>query len=281
MRIDTLTIVGVGLIGGSVGLAAKARGMAGRVIGVDHDPTALVAAVSLGAIDGADDLSHAAAAADLVIVCTPVDVIAGQVLAAATAAKPGTILTDAGSTKGSIVDRVDRDLPAGVFFVGGHPMAGSERKGPAAARADLFVGRAAIVTETPSTDPAAWQRVADFWTALGSRPVKMAPRQHDEAVAMVSHLPHAVAACLAGMMPLDLLPVSAGGFRDTTRVAGAGPGIWEPIFRANRDAVLTACDRFADHWARFRAMVAADDGPGLARWLADAKRVRDALGSGT
>jgi cyclohexadieny/prephenate dehydrogenase len=279
MRIETLTIVGVGLIGGSVGLAAKARGVASRVIGVDHNPSALAVALEIGAIDEAMTLSIASAVADLIVVCTPVDVIAKHVLAAAKFAKPGTIITDAGSTKGSIVERVDPELANGAFYVGGHPMAGSERKGPTAARADLFENRAVILTETPFTNESAWHTVANFWIALGSRAVRMTPQDHDGAVAAVSHLPHAVAACLAGMTPLDLLSVSAGGFRDTTRVAGAGPGIWEPIFRANRAAMLAAADRFADHWASFRALLAADDGPGLTRWLADAKRVRDALGS--
>ncbi|HEY2787512.1 MAG TPA: prephenate dehydrogenase/arogenate dehydrogenase family protein [Fimbriiglobus sp.] len=275
MRIETLTIIGVGLIGGSVGLAAKARGVAGRIVGSDSNPAALDEAVRSGAIDEAADIAPAVQWADLILVATPVDVIAGHVLEAATA-NPRAVIVDAGSTKESIVAAVGSSAPR---FVPGHPMAGSEKKGPHFSRPDLFEGRAAILTPTDACESAAVQAAGEFWTALGCRVVTMTPVEHDRAVAMVSHLPHAVAACLAGMMPLDLLPVSAGGFRDTTRVAGAGPGIWEPIFRANRSAVLAAADRFADHWAQFRALLAADDGPGLARWLADAKQVRDALGS--
>jgi prephenate dehydrogenase len=276
MRVETLSIVGVGLIGGSVGLAAKARGLAGCVVGFDHNPAALSGAKELGAIDVAtSDLAAAVRGAEFVLVATPVDVIADQVIAAARA-NPRAVIADAGSTKAGIVAAVGPAVPR---FVGGHPMAGSEKKGPHFSRPDLFDGRAAILTPTDHCDPAAVRTATAFWAALGCRVVTMTPAAHDTAVAMVSHLPHAVAACLAGMMPLDLLPISAGGFRDTTRVAGAGPGIWEPIFRANRDAVLAAADRFADHWDQFRAAVRADDGPGLARWLADAKRVRDALGS--
>ncbi len=272
MRIETLAIVGVGLIGGSVGLAAKARGVAVRVLGVDHSPESLAAAKRIGAIDeAATDL----AAADVILIATPVDVIVSHVIEAART-NPRAVIADAGSTKAGIVAAVGSAAPR---FVGGHPMAGSEKKGPHYSRPDLFEGRAAILTPTEHSEPSAVRTVSEFWAALGSRVVTMTPAAHDAAVAMVSHLPHAVAACLAGMMPLDLLPVSAGGFRDTTRVAGAGPGIWEPIFRANRAAVLAAADRFADHWATFRALLAADDGPGLSRWLADAKRVRDALGS--
>jgi prephenate dehydrogenase len=276
MRVETLSIVGVGLIGGSVGLAAKARGLAGRVVGFDHNPAALEGAKQIGAIDaGAENLAAAVRDADFVLIATPVDVIAGHVIDAAKA-NPHTVIADAGSTKAGIVAAVRSAAP---WFVGGHPMAGSEKKGPHFSRPDLFDGRAAILTPSEHCDPTAVRTATAFWASLGCHVVTMTPAAHDAAVAMVSHLPHAVAACLAGMMPLDLLPISAGGFRDTTRVAGAGPGIWEPIFRANRDAVLAAADRFADHWDQFRAAVRADDGPGLARWLADAKRVRDALGS--
>jgi prephenate dehydrogenase len=276
MRVETLAIVGVGLIGGSAGLAARARGVAGRIIGWDHDPAAVENAIQVGAIHaGASDLATAVRSAEFVLVATPVDVVAGHVTAVATA-NPKAVIADAGSTKAGIVAAVGSAAPR---FVAGHPMAGSEKKGPHFSRPDLFEGRAAILTPTADCEPNAVRTAAEFWAALGCRVVTMSPIEHDRAVAMVSHLPHAVAACLAGMMPLDLLPISAGGFRDTTRVAGAGPGIWEPIFRANRDAVLAAADRFADHWDQFRALVRADDGPGLARWLADAKRVRDALGS--
>jgi prephenate dehydrogenase len=276
MHVETLSIVGVGLIGGSVGLAAKARGLAGRVIGFDHNPDALARAKQVGAIDVATaDLASAVRETDFVLVATPVDVVAGHVIEIA-AANPRAAIADAGSTKTGIVAAVGSAAPR---FVGGHPMAGSEKKGPHFARADLFDGRATILTPTNHSDPAAVRTATDFWTALGCRVVTMTAAAHDAAVALVSHLPHAVAACLAGMTPPDLLPISAGGFRDTTRVAGAGPGIWVPIFRANREAVLAAADRFADHWATFRALVEADDGPGLDRFLSDAKRVRDALGS--
>jgi cyclohexadieny/prephenate dehydrogenase len=271
MHVDTLAIVGVGLIGASVGAAAKARGAARHVVGLDANPEHLRTAIENGSIDTATDT---VARADLVIVCTPVDQIAGHVLAAARDAKPGTPITDVGSTKGKIVAAATHP-----FFVPAHPMAGSEKKGPAFARADLFDGRPVMLTPTERTDERAIARVAQFWESLGSRVVRVTALEHDRIVAAVSHLPHAIAACLAGCTNLADVPLSAGGWRDTTRVAGAGAGIWTPIFRENRAAILAALDDFTDHLAGFRRLLEADDGPGLTAWLADAKRVRDALGS--
>lgn len=279
MLFDMLTIVGVGLLGGSVGAAAIRRRLVRRVIGVGRDEAKLAAARAAGIIhEYTADLAVAAGRSDLIVFCTPVDRIAEQVIAAAAVARSGTILTDVGSTKSSIVEAVLGKLPAGVHFVGSHPMAGSEKKGADHADADLFVGRAAVVT-TDDSDSIAAANVIAFWKTLGSRVYVMSPADHDRAVALVSHLPHAVAAALAAVVDPALLPLSAGGFRDTTRIAAAAPAIWEPIFRANRDAVRAALDAFTDHLAEFRRLLDADDGPGLAGWLSEGKRVRDALGS--
>jgi prephenate dehydrogenase len=279
MLFDTLSIVGVGLLGGSVGLAAKGRRLVGRVVGVGRDPEKLAAARAAGVIDDTATLADAARRSDLMVFCTPVDRIAGEVVEAAAVCRPGTLLTDVGSTKGAIVAAVAGRLPAGVHFVPSHPMAGSEKKGAAHARADLFDGRVTVVTPSADTDPAAAERVAAFWKALGSRVVTLPPAEHDTAVAYISHLPHAVSAALAAVADPSYLPLAAGGFRDTTRIAAAAPGIWEPIFRTNRDAVLESADRFAARFDEFRRLLRADDGPGLVRWLSEGKRVRDALGS--
>lgn len=280
MQFETLAIVGVGLLGGSLGLAAKARGLVGRVVGVGRDPAKLATALELGAIDEAHaEFADAIPDADLVVVCTPVDLIPRHVREAADLASPGCILTDVGSTKARIVAEVGNRLPAQVAFVGSHPMAGSEKKGPGHAVAELFVNRATIVTPTADSDPNAVERLRRFWEGVGSRVVTMSPEEHDRAVANVSHLPHAVAAALAGTVDPAYLPVSAGGFRDTTRIAAAAPAIWEPIFRTNRAEVLAGCARFAARFEEFRKLLEADDGPGLIRWLNEGKKVRDALGS--
>lgn len=275
MRIDTLAILGVGLMGASVGLAAKARGVARRVIGFDTNREHIKIAEENGSIESScADIEEA----QLIVVCTPVDLIAEQISKIARELPLDAVVTDLGSTKRRIVMAVERDN-RNVNYVGSHPMAGSEKKGPSFARGDMFEGRPVILTPTLRTSERALKVVTDFWTALGSRVVTMSPEEHDAAVAAVSHLPHAVSAALAGCTDLNLVPISAGGWRDTTRVAGAGPGIWTPIFRENREAVIAALDHFSDHLVGFRRLLEADDGLGITAWLADAKRVRDALGS--
>lgn len=281
MPFDQLTIVGVGLIGGSVGLAAKARGLTRRVVGVGRDERTLARAQAEGAIDSFTvNLTDGVKAADLVVVCTPVDRVAADVLAAALTAPPRCIVTDVGSTKGNIVrDLAGKLPPAGAMFVGSHPLAGSEKRGAANAIADLFVNRVVIVTPTPDTDMEAVAVVELFWSRLGARIIRMDPHEHDTALAVTSHLPHAAAGGLAGVTPPEWLALTAGGFRDTTRIAAGDPALWAAIFEANRDAVLAAVDKFADRMTQFRQLLAADDRAGLVRWLTEGKRVRDALGS--
>jgi len=281
MQLEQLTIVGVGLIGGSVGLAAKRTGVARRVVGVGRDERTLERAVALGAIDRATrDLNEAAADADLVVVCTPVDRIAADVLTAARAAPSRAIITDAGSTKGNILRELDGKMPPrGAMFIGSHPLAGSEKRGAAHGRADLFHDRLVVVTPTADTDIEALAVVELFWQRLGARVVRMDPFEHDKALAVTSHLPHAAAAGLAGVTPLEWLNLSAGGFRDTTRVAAGDPDLWAAIFAANRDEVLAATDAYLRRMAQFRAALEARDGAAVVAWLTEAKQVRDALGS--
>lgn len=281
MRIEQLTIVGVGLIGGSIGLAAKARGVAGRVVGVGRDPRTLARAQAGGSIDEfTTDLAAAVKAADVVVVCTPVDRVAADVQTAAISAPSRCVVTDAGSTKGNIVRELAGKLPAGAApFIGSHPLAGSEKKGAAHARADLFVDRLVVVTPTADTDPEAASVVDLFWQSLGAKVVRMDPFEHDQALAVTSHLPHAAASGLAAVTPFAWLGLTAGGFRDCTRVAGGDAELWAAIFEANRDAVLTAVDRFQERMAALRTALAAGDRTAVTRWLADGKRVRDALGS--
>lgn len=278
---EQLTIVGVGLIGGSIGLAAKRSGVARRVVGVGRDEHTLARAVALGAIDDySSTLADAVASADLVVVCTPVDRVAADAVAAAVAAPPRAVITDAGSTKANVVREVAASLPAGSApFVGSHPLAGSEKKGSAYSRADLFDDRLVIVTPTAETDREAVSVVELFWQSLGARVVRMDPVEHDEALATTSHLPHAVAAALASVTPIQWLTLTAGGFRDTTRIAAGDPELWAAIFEANRDAVLAATDRFSASLAAFRSAVHDNDRAAVVRWLADGKRIRDSLGT--
>jgi cyclohexadieny/prephenate dehydrogenase len=280
MQVDTLTIVGVGLIGGSLGLAARQRGLARRIVGVGRQQARLELARRLGAIDeGGLDLLAAVPSADVVVFCTPVDRIAEQVLQAAPACRPGTLLTDAGSTKTAIVRTIEGRLPAGVAFVGSHPLAGSEKRGPEHARANLFQDHLTIVTQTPHTDSAAVERTCAFWRALGSRVKVMGPEEHDRALAVTSHLPHLTAAALAGALPAELAELAASGFRDCTRVAAGDPELWTAIFLHNRHALLEALGLLLGRLGEFKQALLTGDRPALDALLAQAKKVRDALGS--
>jgi len=280
MIIKTLTIVGVGLIGGSIGLAAKRRRMAELVVGAGRQLASLERARALGAIDeGSLDLPAAVHRAEITVFCTPVDRIAEQVLATAPGCVPGSLLTDAGSTKAAIVANVESKLPGHVAFVGSHPLAGSEKRGPENADSDLFQDRLTIVTQTPQTNPAALERIVRFWQSLGSRVRVMDPAEHDQALAFTSHLPHLSAAALAGVLPSEWHELTASGFRDTTRVAAGDPSLWTAIFAQNRTAVLDALGRFTEQVGRIRTTLEAGDWEALDRLLGQAKRVRDALGS--
>jgi prephenate dehydrogenase len=278
--IKTLAIIGVGLIGGSIGLAAKRRGVAERVLGVGRRQTSLQEALACGALDeGSLDLAATVRQAEIAVFCTPVDRIAEQILASAPGCAPGTLLTDAGSTKAGIVRSIEGRLPEGVAFVGSHPLAGSEKRGPEHADAELFQDRLTIVTPTAATLPSALEQTVGFWQALGSRVHIMDPEEHDQALAMTSHLPHLLAAALAGILTPDLQPFTAGGFRDTTRVAAGDPALWTAIFAENRLAVLNALERLEDQLARFREALMAANWTAVGNLLAQAKKVRDALGS--
>lgn len=276
-HLGTVAIVGVGLIGGSIGLALRARGLAGRVIGIGRNEATLEEARRLGAIDTATTvLERGVEGADVVVVCTPVTGIAADVRRAAEHGPEGLLVTDAGSTKRRIVAEVEEHPRALAAFVGAHPIAGSERKGVAHARADLFEGRACVLTPTPRTPPDRRDRAQRFWKLLGCRTVEMDPIDHDAALARTSHLPHVVAAALAGVIPAEQLALAAGAYRDGTRVAGSDADLWTGIFLENRHPVLDALAEFQAELTSFRRALEAGDGAGIRRWWA-AARARRAL----
>ena len=281
MQVAKLTILGVGLLGGSVGLAAKARGVALKVCGVGRDERNLERAQASGVIDTFTiDIAEAVADADIVVVCTPVDRIAADVLAVAKAAPSRCLITDVGSTKGNILrDLAGKLAPDGPTFVAAHPLAGSEKRGSANASAELFADRLVITTPMADTDGEATAAVECFWRSLGARVLRMTPEEHDSALAFTSHLPHAAASALAGVTDIGLLNLTSGGFRDSTRIAAGDPELWAAIFEANAPAVLGALDQYLLRLQDFRAIMERGDRAALIRWLAEGKRVRDALGS--
>jgi prephenate dehydrogenase len=220
----------------------------------------------------------------LVVVCTPVPSI-GAVASACLAADPRVLVTDVGSVKSHVMVEVERRAgPAAARFVGGHPMAGSERSGPEHASASILDGAAWILTpsERDVSDTAA-RVVAEWVRALGARPLLMDPERHDFLVAVVSHLPQVVSSTLMAVaarehaLDPDLLDLSAGGFRDLTRLAAASPPLWADILRANRDAVGPALQRFAEALDEVRTALEADEGNALQEWLSEGRRARQAL----
>jgi cyclohexadieny/prephenate dehydrogenase len=280
MLFDSLAVVGVGLIGGSVGLAAKARAATRRVVGVGRNPHSLARAQELGAIDEfTTDLAVGVRSADVVVFCSPVDQIARQVRQAAAYAMPGALFTDAGSTKGTIVRDLDGRLPDHVRFVGAHPLAGSEKQGAENGSADLFAGRVCVLTPTARSDPRAVERATLFWQALGCEVKRLTPEEHDLALATTSHLPHLVASLLAGQLPAKWKPFAATGFRDTTRVAAGDPALWTAIARENALALSHSLEEFDGRLQQLRRAVLDRDVDALTDILTAGKKVRDALGS--
>jgi prephenate dehydrogenase len=280
-RYDCIAICGVGLIGGSVGLALGDKKLAGEIVGFGSRPATLEAALARGAITRvAADARSAVVRAQVVVVCAPVAAIVDQVRQIAPHCSPGTLITDAGSTKGEIVAALDRaarekSWPVGVTFVGSHPLAGNEKRGPQHADAGLFARRLVVITPTASTDAQAVRKTAEFWQALGAITREMPPAEHDRALALTSHLPHLVAACVAAATPNEFVPLTASGWQDTTRIAAGDPAMWRQIMLANRENLLAAFNGFAGDLDAWRRALEAADGPALENLLAQAKRVRD------
>jgi prephenate dehydrogenase len=278
-RFEAIAIVGVGLIGGSIALAAKERRISSLILGVGRDNQRLGQAGIQGIIDvGYTDLNEAAEQADLIIFCTPVDRIVAGVREAAQACQPGTIITDVGSVKGPICRELASGLPAGVEFVGSHPLAGSEKQGFENAKRYLFENRVCVVTPAEHSSRLAVERVEEFWQGLGARTVEMTPAAHDKALACTSHLPHLAAAALARTLTRDEYPLTATGFRDTTRVASGDPDLWTGILLANREAILAGLRRYDQTLDKFRQALEQNDSTSLKELLAAAKLAREGCG---
>lgn len=276
-----VAIVGVGMIGGSLGKAVLQRRLANRVVGVGRSPTSLAEALHGGAVSETSlDLPAAVADADLVVVATGVAAIPALLDAIDAAVRPGTLITDAGSTKGSIVAAWERSHGTRRGrFVAAHPIAGSHRRGPMAAAADLFAGRVTVVTPGPRTPPADVEAIGRFWAAVGSTVVALSPAEHDAILARTSHAPHVVAAAIAAATPAADRRFTAGGWRDTTRIAAGDPGLWADILLDNAAAVAAAIDSIHAASADILAAITARDRGRLVSLLARAKEERDALGS--
>ncbi|MDR7554967.1 MAG: prephenate dehydrogenase/arogenate dehydrogenase family protein [Armatimonadota bacterium] len=246
----TAAVVGLGLIGGSLALRLRACGV--DVVGIDTDPATLEVARARGVADVLAAEVAAAAGAELVIVAVPLEQIVPVARAAARHLRDGAVLTDVGSVKSPIVTALSRGLPAGVRFVGGHPMAGNERQGIAAADPALLDGRPFVLTPAPGTAPEAVEALRGLIARLGMRPVLLDPVQHDELVAQVSHLPYLVSLALTRAVADDARAIAGPAYADMTRIAHSPAALWADVCRQNRAAILRALARFEAELARLR-----------------------------
>jgi prephenate dehydrogenase len=281
MHFNRVSILGVGLIGGSVGLALKSIASGCKINGYGHQSASIHQALQLGAIDeGFDNASRAVRDADLVLICTPVASVRSILQEIADNLAPSAIVSDVASTKRSVVSLAGQILAAGQRFVGSHPMAGSAMRGVQAARADLFRDAVCITTPTPTTDPSALAEVERFWVELGMSIVRCLPEEHDRYVATISHLPHVVAAALMRMQPQAAIQLAGSGFLDTTRIAAGDPSLWTQILSDNADNVRQAIDQLQQELTSFKAMLEPGAAQSLQNWLHRAAAARSQLRAG-
>lgn len=281
-KIDKLVVCGVGLIGGSVALALRQAGLVNRIVGVGRRPEPLAMAKQLGVIDEVStDWAEALDGADFVLLAMPVGQMDAVAAAIAPHLSPDTIVTDAGSTKRDVIEAIYRHLaPNLANVVPAHPIAGAEKSGPSAARADLYRGRKVVLTPLPENSPVAIARVREVWAVCGAVLHEMSPQEHDRVFAAVSHLPHLLAFGLvhelAGRANAEqLFSYAASGFRDFTRVAGSHPEMWRDICVANRHSLLAELDAYLSELAWLRALLVAGDGPTLEKVFDEASRARN------
>jgi len=277
-----ISIIGVGLLGGSIGLASRRRRLAREVAGFVRRRASLKDCERAAAVDYATtDLLAAVSSADLVILCTPLAQMRSLTEQFLPALKPGAIVTDVGSVKADVVREIGGLVQkAGGHFIGSHPMAGAEKTGVSAARADLFNHAVCVLTPTKNSNAAATRKLEQFWKSLGARVLKLAPEQHDLFVSRSSHLPHVVAASLANLVldpksPKSQAALCATGFRDTTRIASGSPEMWRDIALSNRKNIARSVDAFIDELKRFQAVLKKSEAKAISKFFETAKQRRD------
>ena len=283
MRFQKITIIGVGLLGGSIGLAVRQRRLAAEVAGFVRRAASLKDCEKAGAVDYATtDLLAAVSNADLVILCTPLSQMRARVEKMLPALKRGAIVTDVGSAKTGVVREIYGLIrKAGAHFIGSHTMAGAEKTGVQAAKADLFVNAVCVVTPAKNSNPAALRTVEQFWKSLGGRILRLTPQLHDQFVSRSSHLPHIVAAALANWVldpawPKAQAQLCASGFRDTSRIASGSPEMWRDIALANRNNLVKSLDDFIAGLQKFQTSLKKSNVEAVTKYFETAKLRRDA-----
>jgi cyclohexadieny/prephenate dehydrogenase len=279
---DRLALIGVGLIGSSIAHAARQRGLVRSIVATARSAKTRQRVVELGLADKVvESNAEAAKDADLVIVCIPVGACGPVAQEIGPVLKPGAIVSDVGSVKGSVVKDMAPYLPANVHFVPAHPVAGTEHSGPDSGFAELFINRWCILTPPPGTDAQAVEKLAAFWRALGAKVEAMSPEHHDLVLAVTSHLPHLIAYTIVGtanelgqVTESEVLQFSAGGFRDFTRIAASDPTMWRDVFLANKDAVLEMLGTFQEDLSKLTRAIRRGDGEALFEHFSRTRAIR-------
>lgn len=275
---DRVAIIGVGLIGGSIGLGIKKKGLAGEVFGVCRHRGYLQEAIKMGAIDcGFLDPCKAVREADLIILATPIMAIMEIAKVIEPYVREGAIVSDVGSTKLKIVETLEKIFSKKRFFVGVHPLAGSEKRGVHRAKADMFEGAICVVTKTRKTPEYAFKKINQLWKALGADVVELSPSKHDQILSFASHLPHLIADALILSLNKKEISFGAGGLRDTTRIVLSEPLIWKDIFLTNRRELLKAIVRFKSELKNLEFLIARGEEKRLKLLLEKAQAKRAIL----
>jgi len=283
VQYERVGIMGTGLIGGSLGLALRVEGAAGKVIGFDADAAMLSGALDRGAVEeAAGSLAELAAGCDLLFVAVPVRAIPAVLREAAPALRPGTTISDVGSVKERVVETAQKVLQRGCHFIGGHPLAGSEQRGVGFADPQLFRDAYYVLTPSGECDAGAYSRLHALLASLGARVIAMEPRQHDRAVSVISHLPHVMAMSLMNLAleraeEYPVLRLAAGGFRDMTRIAASDASLWLDILMENREAVSESMGECVEAMRRIAELLEAGDEEELVRWMRRASSGRQSI----
>jgi len=273
-----ITIVGVGLMGGSLGMAIKKHGLAKEVMGMAQKKETLDEAIKLKAIDtGETDVKKAVRNADLVILATPVNLIIKLITTINPYLRRGCIVTDMGSAKAEIVETAEKKLTNPGLFVGSHPLVGSEKKGVIYSHVDMYENAECIITPTKSSNRAAVEKVKQFWTKLGSNIKIMTPEEHDEVLAFTSHLPHILAFSMMEAIPNKYLENVSQGFKDTTRIAASSPQMWNDICMSNSKNIVHSLDELVKYLSILRKSITDRDEKSLTSHFVAAKEKRDAI----
>ena len=279
---NRVALIGFGLIGGSIARAARAQGLAGEIVATARSAKTRARVAELGVVDRVVETNiEAVTDADLVVLSIPVGACGPVAQEIAGYLKPGAIVSDVGSVKGSVVRDMTPFLPAGVHFVPAHPVAGTEHSGPDSGFAELFINRWCILTPPDGTDPNAVDKLRAFWAGLGARVEVMTPDHHDLVLAITSHLPHLIAYTIVGtadelgqVTSSEVMKFSAGGFRDFTRIAASDPIMWRDVFLANKDAVLEMLGTFNEDLSKLTRAIRRGDGEALFEHFSRTRAIR-------